>query len=72
MSIIDPAFSPHIIFGTLPNVLPVIARGPRFDLYVNGELLESVDDTYMVERLGLRGVDGSFKSAWLIYIVVHR
>ena len=46
--------SPHIILGTTSNVLRVIARGSRIELYANGKLLDTaVDHTFTAGRIGL-------------------
>ncbi len=46
--------TPDIILGTTSNVLRVIARGSRFELYANGKLLDTaVDQTFTAGRIGL-------------------
>ena len=58
-TIIDWTASPHIIIGTKPNMLRVIARGERFELYANGKLLEpAIDQTFPVGQIGLFAANG--------------
>ena len=59
LSITDWTSSPHIMLGTTPNVLRVIARGSRFELYVNGGLLNTaVDGNFQVGHIGLFAGNG--------------
>ena len=60
VTIIDGTISPHINLGTTPNVLRVIARGSKFELYANGQLLDTaVDQTFSGGRIGLMASTGT-------------
>ena len=57
--VIDWTPSSHINLGTTTNVLRVIGRGSRFELYVNSQFLEpAVDQTFTVGRIGLLASNG--------------
>ena len=52
--------SPHIIVGSAPNVVRVIARGSSFELYVNGKWLDTVvDQTFAEGRIGIFVASGN-------------
>ena len=59
VEIISWSTSPHVNLATTTNVLRVIARGSRIELYADGKLLDTVvDQTFTEGRIGLSATNG--------------